>query len=110
MIFDKNQVVFYLNKYEFLYSIYIKKNPTDDDGDSALHSAVRSGKFHVSRYMLENLKEKNPRNDNGEAPLHMAAEYSYLKTVLKTKVQETIKNGLHFILLLLLAIRMFASC
>ena len=40
----------------------------------------------------------------------MAAEYGYLKTVSKTKVQETIKNGLHFILLLLLAIRLFASC
>ena len=70
MIFDENQVVFDLNKYEFLYP---------------LHSAVLSGKFHVSQYMMENLEEKNPRNDNGEAPLHMAAEYGYLKTVLPKK-------------------------
>ena len=39
----------------------------------------------------------------------MAAEYGYLKTVSKTKVQETIINGLHFILLLPVAIGLFAS-
>ena len=46
MIFDENQVVFDLNKYEFLYP---------------LHSAVLSGKFHVSQYMMENLEEKKSK-------------------------------------------------
>ena len=85
MIFDENQVVFDLHKYEFLYPIYVKIIQEMIDGDLPLHSAVRSGKLHVSQYMMENLEEKNPRNDNGEAPLHMAAEYGYLKTVLSKK-------------------------
>ena len=35
-----------------------QNHPRDDDGDSPLHSAVRSGRFHVSQYMMENLEEK----------------------------------------------------
>ncbi|XP_059315580.1 uncharacterized protein LOC132066250 [Lycium ferocissimum] len=66
---------------------------TDDDGDTALHKAVRSGCVDSVRLLVkEDPKFEFPANQAGETPLYLAAESGFfdcLSEILESSIRQT---------------------
>ena len=56
----------------------INKNPCDNNGNTPLYMAARSGHLEVCTQLMENLHDNNPKNYNGWTPLHSAAWAGHL--------------------------------
>ena len=60
-------------------------NTQDDTGRTALHYAVRSGNFELSKFLIKNGAQVDLKNKNGWTSLHCAAFYEHaelLKLIL----------------------------
>ena len=57
-----------------------KINPANNNGETPLHSAAKSGHLDVCKFILENIHEdKNPEDNVGFTPLHYAAIFEHLE-------------------------------
>lgn len=52
---------------------FCNKNPTNNNGETALHCAVKCGHLDVCQLIIENVEDKNPADHLGFTPLHYAA-------------------------------------
>ena len=50
------------------------KNPSDEDGKTALHHAASNGQLEICRLIVAKVLVKNPTSNLGVTPLHEAAE------------------------------------
>ena len=56
-----------------------KINPANNNGETPLHSAAKSGHLDICKFILENIQEdKNPEDNVGFTPLHYAAIMEHL--------------------------------
>ena len=56
-----------------LFVDYFEITSEDDNGNTPLHNAAKSGHFEIFKAILKTVKEKNPQNKNRMTPLHLAA-------------------------------------
>ena len=57
-----------------------KINPANNNGETPLHSAAKSGHLDICKFILENIQEdKNPEDNVGFTPLHYAFIFEHLE-------------------------------
>ena len=71
----------YFDVFQLILNNTNEKNPTDINGDTALHAVAEKGLSEVCNMIMEHLDDKNPKSINLErTPLHKAASGGHLQT------------------------------
>ena len=60
--------------YTTLFRSLEETNPSDNDGNTPLHCAVRNFSLEICKLLCQNSNNKNPKNDRGKTPLDLAFE------------------------------------